>query len=96
MTGWTITTEKTELPKPVETDDDEVTDAVSKISWTATDGGLTPGQFDLFTVSAGPLPTNNKTLVLNVLQPGSGADPDEGDGQPLSASAPRESPVLTV
>jgi periplasmic copper chaperone A len=68
MTGWTITTEKTTLPKPVKTDDGSVTEAVSKIMWTATEGGLEPGQFDLFTVSAGPLPTKPSKLEFKAVQ----------------------------
>ena len=68
MPGWTISVEKSKLAKPVKTDDGEVTEAVSTITWIATDGGLTPGQFDLFTISAGPLPTNTKKLVFKALQ----------------------------
>jgi uncharacterized protein len=41
---------------------------VTKITWTATAGGLEPGQFDLFTISAGPLPTNTKKLEFKALQ----------------------------
>ncbi len=66
--GWTITTEKTKLAKPVKSDDGEVTEAVSKVTWVATDGGLEPGQFDLFTISAGPLPTKPNKLVFKTLQ----------------------------
>jgi uncharacterized protein YcnI len=68
MAGWTITAEKTKLAKPVKTDDGEVTEAVSKITWTATAGGLEPGQFDLFTISAGPLPTKPNKIEFKVLQ----------------------------
>jgi periplasmic copper chaperone A len=68
MTGWTITTEKTTLAKPAKTDDGTVTEAVSKITWTATAGGLEPGQFDLFTVSAGPLPTKPSKLEFKAVQ----------------------------
>ena len=74
MPGWTITTEKTKLAKPVKTDDGDVTEAVSKITWTATAGGLQPGEFDLFTVSAGPLPTNAKQLTFPTLQTYSNGD----------------------
>ena len=74
MTGWTITTEKTKLAKPVKTDDGEVTEAVSKITWTATAGGLEPGQFDLFTISAGPLPTKPSKLEFKALQTYSDGD----------------------
>ncbi len=66
--GWTITVDKTTLAKPVQTDDGQVTQAVSKITWTATEGGLAPGQFDLFTISAGPLPTNTGKLTFKAIQ----------------------------
>jgi uncharacterized protein YcnI len=68
MPGWTVTVEKTKLAKPVKSDDGEVTEAVTTITWTATDGGLTPGEFDLFTISAGPLPTNTNQLVFKAIQ----------------------------
>jgi uncharacterized protein YcnI len=68
MPGWTIVTEKTKLAKPVQTDDGEVTEAVSKITWTATAGGLHPGEFDLFTISAGPLPTKGRSMTFKALQ----------------------------
>jgi uncharacterized protein YcnI len=68
MPGWTVAVEKTTLAKPVQSDDGEVTEAVSKITWTATNGGLTPGQFDLFTISAGPLPTKTNKLTFKAVQ----------------------------
>jgi len=68
MTGWNISTQTVKLDKPVKTDDGEVTEAVSKVTWTATAGGLAPGQFDLFTVSAGPLPAKAKQLEFPAVQ----------------------------
>ena len=44
MPGWTVAVEKTKLAKPVTTDDGQVTEAVTKITWTATDGGLEAGR----------------------------------------------------
>ena len=73
-TGWTITVEKTKLAKPVTTDDGTVTEAVSKITWTATAGGLEPGEFALFTVSAGPLPIKTSQLQFPTLQTYSNGD----------------------
>ena len=46
----------------------EITEAVSKVTWTATAGGLEPGQFDLFTISAGPLPTKPSKLAFKAIQ----------------------------
>ncbi len=69
MPGWTITVEKSTLAKPIKSGHGgEITEAVSTVTWTATDGGLEPGQFDLFTISAGPLPTNTKKLTFKALQ----------------------------
>ena len=68
MPGWTVDVEKTRLAKPVKSDDGDVTEAVSKITWTATAGGLAAGQFDLFTISAGPLPTKPNTLTFKAIQ----------------------------
>ena len=68
MPGWTIAVDRTKLAKPVTPDDGPVTEAVSRITWTATDRGLAPGQFDLFTISAGPLPTNTRKLTFKAIQ----------------------------
>src|SRR6185503_19180890 len=56
--GWTFTVAKTKLATPIKTDDGEVTEAVSTITWTAVSGAtaIKPGEFDEFDVSAGPLP----------------------------------------
>lgn len=68
MYGWTAAAETTTLAKPVPTDEGDVTEAVSSITWTATAGGLNPGEFDLFTISAGPLPTTTSKLTFKVVQ----------------------------
>jgi uncharacterized protein len=72
--GWTVAVEKTTLAKPVTTDDGQITEAVSKLTWTATGDGLAPGQFDLFTVSAGPLPTKTNKLTFKAVQTYSNGD----------------------
>lgn len=53
--GWTDTIAKTKLPKPVQTDDGPVTEAVSQVTWSG--GTVKPGEFQRFTISAGPLPS---------------------------------------
>ena len=58
----------TKLAKPVTTDDGQVTEAVSQITWTATGVGIPPQQFGLFTVSVGQLPSNTKKLTFKALQ----------------------------
>jgi uncharacterized protein len=64
--GWTWSAEETTLPKPVKTDDGTISNAVSKLTWSG--GAIAPGEFQLFTVSAGPLPTNTKSLTFKVVQ----------------------------
>jgi uncharacterized protein YcnI len=66
--GWNATVVSSKLPKPVTTDDGTITEAVSKITWTATAGGIPPNQFDLFTVSTGQLPSNTSLLEFKAIQ----------------------------
>lgn len=64
--GWTVTVDKTPLATPIRTDDGAVTQAVSKITWSG--GKITPGQYQEFPVSLGPLPTDTDKLVFKALQ----------------------------
>jgi periplasmic copper chaperone A len=64
--GWTSTVQKTKLAKPITTGDGQVTEAVSKITWTG--GKIPPGMFEDFDVSMGPLPTDTNELVFKALQ----------------------------
>ena len=55
--GWTVTSTMTKLATPITTDDGQVTEAVSTLTWTAGKGAaIGPGQFQLFPVDLGPLP----------------------------------------
>jgi uncharacterized protein YcnI len=63
--GWTATVTKSPLPEPVETEGGQVTEAVSKITWTG--GEIQPGQFQQFPVSMGPLPETD-ALEFKALQ----------------------------
>jgi uncharacterized protein YcnI len=70
--GWTSQVTKTKLPTPVKTaSGTEITEVVSKISWTAQPGtkiaaGST--EFQEFEISVGALPNNVDELVLPVTQ----------------------------
>jgi uncharacterized protein YcnI len=64
--GWQVKTETTKLDQPIESDDGQVTDAVSKITWSG--GTIAPGQFQQFLLSMGPLPDDTDTLVFKALQ----------------------------
>jgi uncharacterized protein YcnI len=68
LPGWTVVTTTGALPAPVETANGVVTEAVTKIVWTATDGvAIQPGQFEEFEVYLGPLPQAEQ-VVFKALQ----------------------------
>ncbi|MCA1836815.1 MAG: YcnI family protein [Actinobacteria bacterium] len=64
--GWTSTAQKTKLDKPIKTDDGEISEVISKITWTG--GKIPPGSFEEFDISMGPLPTDTDELVFKALQ----------------------------
>jgi uncharacterized protein YcnI len=69
--GWTATVTKTPLDKPVDTEGGQVSEAVSKITWSG--GTIEPGQFQQFPVSMGPLPKTDE-IVFKALQTYSDGD----------------------
>jgi uncharacterized protein YcnI len=64
--GWTANVEKTPLATPLKTESGQITEAVSKITWTG--GKIAPSTFEEFDVSFGPLPTDTDQLVFKALQ----------------------------
>ncbi|MBW4041835.1 MAG: YcnI family protein [Acidobacteria bacterium] len=57
VAGWTATVTSARLAKPVTTDDGQVTTYASRIDWKAdASAAIKPGEFQRFSVSAGPLP----------------------------------------
>ncbi len=65
--GWEIEVTSVELDPPVVSGDVTITSAIGSITWTATDGGIAPGEFDDFVVQLGPIP-DVPELVLPTLQ----------------------------
>jgi uncharacterized protein len=70
MPGWKIEVTKSKLAKPLELHGEQITEAVSKVTWTATgkDGGIQPGYFEKFPVSIGALPEDADELVFKAIQ----------------------------
>jgi uncharacterized protein YcnI len=62
--GWTGVVEEGDLPEPVEVDGATITRAPVRVVWTADGSGIGDGQFQRFTVSAGPLPEAGTEVVL--------------------------------
>jgi uncharacterized protein len=90
LAGWTHSEVTTKLATPVKTDDGEITSAVTRVTWSATTGGLKPGEFGEFTILAGQLP-EAASLIFGAVQtysdgsvvrwietaaPGSSAEPE--------------------
>ncbi|MGW0706485.1 YcnI family copper-binding membrane protein [Streptomyces sp. NPDC002643] len=66
--GWKIEVTKAKLDKPVEMHGEQIDEAVSKITWTATGDGIEAGFFQKFPVSIGQLPEDTDELVFKALQ----------------------------
>ncbi|MES9537026.1 MULTISPECIES: YcnI family protein [unclassified Actinomadura] len=94
--GWTVKVEKSKLPKPVKTEGGELTEAVTKITWTG--GRIEPGRFEEFDVSMGPLPTDTDRLVFKADQTYSGGEVVKWDQPPAEGANEPEhpSPVLKL
>jgi uncharacterized protein YcnI len=56
--GWTYTVTKSKLATPIKSEGGDITEAVSVIEWKAASDqtAIKPGEFNQFTISAGPLP----------------------------------------
>ncbi|BAJ29892.1 MULTISPECIES: YcnI family protein [Kitasatospora] len=86
--GWTAVLEKSKLDKPLDSHGQQITEAVSKITWTANDGTkIGPGQYQDFAVSLGALPTDTDKLTFKALQTYDNGDvvrwiEEAKDGQP--------------
>ncbi|MCL2514756.1 MAG: YcnI family protein [Microbacteriaceae bacterium] len=65
--GWTAKVTTSTLPKPVKIDGTTMTEAPTSVTFTATDGGIAPGQFQIFTVALGLIPDTGK-IELPVTQ----------------------------
>lgn len=68
MDGWNIKVTKSKLAKPLEVHGEKISEAVSKITWTADGKGIEPGYFEKFPVSVGALPENADDLTFKALQ----------------------------
>ncbi|MBT2490463.1 YcnI family protein [Streptomyces sp. ISL-96] len=94
--GWKVDVTKTELDKPLKVHGKEITEAVSKVTWSG--GKIGPGQFQQFPLSLGQLPEDADQLVLKAVQTYDNEEvvrwieePKEGEEEPQSPA-----PVLKL
>jgi uncharacterized protein YcnI len=90
VAGWTVKTTEAPLPEPVESYGTTITKAVSTVVWTASDAAaVKPGEYQEFSISAGPLPkpgtielpavqtySDGKVVKWNQPTPASGEEPE--------------------
>ncbi|MET8082951.1 YcnI family protein [Micromonospora sp. NPDC005197] len=96
--GWTVATEKRKVDPPIDVHGSQLTEAVSKITWTATgDAAVKPGQFQEFGVSMGPLP-KVESMVFKTLQTYSDGNIVRwiDEPQPGGEEPEKPAPVLTL
>ncbi|MBM0278322.1 YcnI family copper-binding membrane protein [Micromonospora tarensis] len=96
--GWTVAVEKRKVDPPIEVHGSPITEAVSKLTWTASgDAGVKPGQFQEFPVSMGPLPTVG-SMVFKTLQTYSDGNISRWIDEPAPGAEEPEhpAPVLTL
>ncbi|MGX7678259.1 YcnI family copper-binding membrane protein [Jatrophihabitans sp. DSM 45814] len=67
--GWTYSVIKGKPAIPHMSDDGQVTEVVTEVSWQAAPGnvGIKPGEFDQFVISAGPMP-DVPTITFKAIQ----------------------------
>lgn len=88
--GWTAKVTTTKLPKPV----DGIDEAVSRITWTG--GKIKPGEFQLFDVSAGPMPKNTGSIAFAAEQTYSNGKVVKWDDPPKPNGAEPEHPAPAI
>ncbi|MEW5536532.1 YcnI family copper-binding membrane protein [Streptomyces cyaneofuscatus] len=66
--GWKIAITKGKLDKPLEVHGKKITEAVTKVTWTADSSKIAPGYFQQFPVSVGQLPEDADQLVFKAIQ----------------------------
>jgi uncharacterized protein YcnI len=94
--GWTAVPQETKLKAPIKSDDGDVTQAVTKITWTADPSAvIKPGQFQEFDVSLGPLPKVDQ-LVFKALQYYSDGDVVRWIEEPSAGAPEPEHPAPTL
>lgn len=87
--GWKSEVTKSKLDKPLESHGKQLTEVVTKVTWTADGKGVEPGYFQKFPVSIGALPEDADQLVFKAIQTYSNKEvvrwievPQEGQEEP--------------
>ncbi|MPZ81382.1 MAG: DUF1775 domain-containing protein [Actinophytocola sp.] len=99
VTGWKAAVTKSKLAEPIESHGAEITEAASKVTWTASPGvRINPGEFAEFELSVGPLPETDE-LVMPAIQTYEGNKVVKWDAPPPAEGAEEPehpAPVITL
>jgi len=95
--GWKVSIATRHLDKPIEMFGEQLDTVVSEVTWTATAGGIRPGQFQDFNLSLGQLPESGD-LVFNTLQTYSSGEKVNWNQVSADPSVEPEhpAPILTI
>ncbi|GII63913.1 membrane protein [Sphaerisporangium krabiense] len=94
LPGWKAEVTRGKLPAPVKSKYGEITEAVTKITWTG--GKVEPGQFQEFEVSLGGLPEDTDQLFFPTTQTYSGGEVVKWADEPKADGSEAEHPVPTL
>jgi uncharacterized protein YcnI len=93
--GWKINIEEAKLPKPIENEGTTITKAARTVTWTAEKGSqIAPGEYQEFSLSAGPLP-DPKEITLPAVQTYSDGEVVEWNQPTPASGAEPEHPAPT-
>ncbi len=94
--GWTVTPSKTTLPAPVTEGNLTIKEAVTSVTWTAATGTrIGPGEFQDFSISAGPVPQAESLMFPTTQTYDDGSVVAWNEPTPASGGEP-EHPVPTL
>ncbi|MCU1481116.1 MAG: putative rane protein [Subtercola sp.] len=98
VAGWTTNVVTSTLATPVTTDDGTITEAPTQITYTAdAGGGIAPGQFQQFVLSAGPVPDTGSVMFPVHQTYSDGTVADWVDPTPASGVEPQNpAPTLYI
>ncbi|GAA1021207.1 membrane protein [Acrocarpospora pleiomorpha] len=92
--GWDVKVTESKLPAPVQSKYGEITEAVTKITWSG--GKVEAGQFQEFEVSMGAMPDNVDQLVFPTTQTYSSGEVVKWADEPKADGTEAEHPAPTL
>jgi len=95
--SWSYTVVKGKPSVALSSDDGPVTEVVTEVDWkAAAGGGIKPGEFDIFTISAGPMPKTSTVTFKAIQQYSDGTSVSWIEVPAAGTSSAPEHPAPTV